>query len=154
MGRAQRPRPDRLAEKLFQIRLALGLTQVEMFERLNYPQSSFVSSHISAFELGKREPPLPLLLRYARVAEIALEILADDAMDLPSQLLEKAKAAQMKRAAIGQCPYCGATDKQIKSSRNRSGSKRYQCRKCLHRYTPEPSGNHHLAPSPPVSHMP
>lgn len=116
MGGSPRPRPNRLAEKLFQIRLGLGLTQAELFERLHYSHSSLFISHISAFELGKREPPLPLLLRYARVAGIALEVLADDELDLPSHLLEKATAAQTTRAAIGR-PFCGATDKQEESSR-------------------------------------
>lgn len=144
MGGSPRPRPNRLAEKLFQIRLGLGLTQAELFERLDYSHSSLFISHISAFELGKREPPLPLLLRYARVAGIALEVLADDDLDLPAQLVKKAEAAQTERITLGQCPYCDAQDKQIKAGYNRSGSARYQCRKCMRRYTPEPEGFHRL----------
>lgn len=70
MGRSQRPRPARLAEKLLQVRLGLGLTQQQMFEQLDYHQSPLAASHISDFELGRREPPLPLLLCYARAANI------------------------------------------------------------------------------------
>ncbi len=86
MGRSQRPRPIRLAAKLLQIRAHLGLTQQQMLERLSYRQSPLVVGHISQFEQGKREPPLPLLLRYARVAGIDLEVLADDDLDLPEAI--------------------------------------------------------------------
>ncbi|HEY0077848.1 MAG TPA: helix-turn-helix transcriptional regulator [Pyrinomonadaceae bacterium] len=89
MGNARR-RPERLGEKLRQIRLALGLSQSEMLKRLDaegiitYPQ-------ISGYESGKREPPLQILLQYARVAGVSMETLADDALDLPSKLPAKPK---------------------------------------------------------------
>ena len=86
MGRSRRPRPVCLAIKLLQIRRSLGLTQQQMLERLNYGQSPLVVGHISQFEQDKREPPLPLLLRYARVARINLETLVDDELDLPKRL--------------------------------------------------------------------
>jgi hypothetical protein len=41
---------------------------------------------ISAFELGTREPPLPLILKYARVAGISTDVLIDDELDLPDHL--------------------------------------------------------------------
>lgn len=143
MGRAQRPRPIHLAEKLLQLRLSLGLTQQQMLERLDYRHSPLAAGHISDFELGRREPPLPLLLRYARMAEIALEILADDELALPPHLLSGATPSQAI-SSVGRCPYCGAADRQIKAGRNRSGSVRYQCRCCFRHYTPEPAGNNHL----------
>jgi transcriptional regulator with XRE-family HTH domain len=83
MGRYQRPRPIRLAAKLLHIRRSLGLSQRQMMERLDYQQSPVFAGHISQFEQGKREPPLPLLLRYARVAGVGLEALVDDDLDLP-----------------------------------------------------------------------
>jgi transcriptional regulator with XRE-family HTH domain len=84
MGRAQRPRPTRLAAKLLEIRRGLGLTQQQMFERLSYRGSTLVVGHISDFERDKREPPMLLLLRYARVAGISLEAIVDDDLDLPN----------------------------------------------------------------------
>jgi transcriptional regulator with XRE-family HTH domain len=75
-----------LAEKLLQIRRGLGLTQQQMMELLNYCQSPLVVGHISQFEQDKREPPLPLLLRYARVARVNLETLVDDELDLPMMI--------------------------------------------------------------------
>lgn len=83
MGRAQRPRPTRLAAKLLQIRRSLGLTQHQMLERLNYRRSTVVVGNISNFERDMREPPVLLLLQYARVAGIPLEAIVDDDLDLP-----------------------------------------------------------------------
>jgi len=83
---ARRPAPKRLGEKLLQIRTALGLSQTGIVERLDYQESPLYAAQISNFEQGKREPPLQLLLAYARLANIPLEILADDELDLPAQL--------------------------------------------------------------------
>ena len=40
-----------------------------------------------------------------------------------------------------ECPYCHATERQIKAGRNRAGSQRFQCRECDRHYTPEPHPN-------------
>lgn len=85
MGTKPRVMPERLADKLRQLRLALGLSQAEMWSRLGV-QDLIVVKQISAYELGKREPPLPVLLSYARVAGICVEVLIDDALDLPDKL--------------------------------------------------------------------
>jgi hypothetical protein len=55
-----------------------------MIERLGFEELR--QSHISAFELGAREPSLLVLLQYARIAGVAMEILVDDALDLPNQI--------------------------------------------------------------------
>ena len=39
---------------------------------------------------------------------------------------------------MNQCPYCQATENQIKSGRTKAGSQRYLCKFCQRRYTPEP----------------
>jgi transcriptional regulator with XRE-family HTH domain len=84
MGSA-RPKPERLAEKLRQIRLALGLTQSEMLKRLGV-EDQIDYTRISGYESGLREPPLTTLLRYARVAGVYVEDLIDDDLDLPEKL--------------------------------------------------------------------
>ena len=43
-------------------------------------------SNVSGFELGEREPALPILLKYAQVAGIYVDVLIDDELDLPSDL--------------------------------------------------------------------
>jgi transcriptional regulator with XRE-family HTH domain len=82
---APRQKPERLAEKLRQIRNALGLSQDGMLERLGL-SDEFFRSRISAYELGNREPPLPVLLRYARLVGVSTDVLIDDEMDLPAKL--------------------------------------------------------------------
>ncbi len=81
MGRAARLRPSRLAEKLLQIRRDLGLSQNEMLSRLGYGDQ-FTRTYISGFESGLREPPLPMLLAYARLANTSTDVLIDDELDL------------------------------------------------------------------------
>jgi len=84
MGSA-RPRPRRLAEKLLQIRQSLGLSQSEMIKQMgvghmiHYP-------NISKYELDKNEPPLMILLAYAKLAQVHLEVIVDDNVDLPRKL--------------------------------------------------------------------
>jgi transcriptional regulator with XRE-family HTH domain len=86
MGVKPRQRPERLSEKLLQIRTALGLSQNEMIKRLGVELGQ---NRISDYELGRGEPPLPLLLGYARVAGVCLERLVDDELDLPDKLPAK-----------------------------------------------------------------
>ena len=85
MGRMPRPRPARLCEKLVQVRTALGLSQSEMLKLLGLDKKLFASA-VSGYEIGTREPPIPVLLKYARVAGVPMEVLADDALDLPEHL--------------------------------------------------------------------
>ena len=87
MGSAPRAKPKRLAEKLLQIRLALDLSQDGMLVRLGFDEKLFRSA-VSGYELGTREPPLPVLLRYARCVGISTDVLIDDELDLPNKLLK------------------------------------------------------------------
>lgn len=89
MGRSHRPRPARLGGKLRQIRVSLGFTLEQMIERMDYKDSPLYPTNISAMERGEREPPLRLLLAYARFAKISTDILIDDELDLPRRLLAK-----------------------------------------------------------------
>jgi transcriptional regulator with XRE-family HTH domain len=86
MGSAARLRPSHLAEKLVQIRTALGLSQNEMISRLGLSEE-LIREEVSAFERGLRQPPLIVLLKYARVVGISTDVLIDDELDLPQKLL-------------------------------------------------------------------
>jgi transcriptional regulator with XRE-family HTH domain len=109
MGRASRPKPARLAEKLAQIRRALSLSQDEMLARLGLSdREGLFRSSISGYELGKREPPLPVLLEYARAANVSVEALIDDKLDLPDELPASPKSEGIRRATT------------LKSNRKRS----------------------------------
>ena len=80
-----RPRPRRLADKLRQIREALGLSQTQMLARLGL-EDSMHYGRISQYENDEREPALNTLLSYARVARVHLEDIVDDDLDLPAKL--------------------------------------------------------------------
>jgi transcriptional regulator with XRE-family HTH domain len=90
MGRAARLRSERLAEKLRAVRLALGLSQNELIKRLELDDMIY-QSNVSGYESGEREPPLPVLLKYAEAAGVCLDVLANDELDLPARLPAKPK---------------------------------------------------------------
>ena len=93
-----RQKPERLAEKLKQIRLSLGLSQDGMLAQLGMADE-FVRSRISAYELGNREPPLTVLLKYARLAGVSTDVLIDDELDLPANLPSPTKSEGVRRAS-------------------------------------------------------
>lgn len=95
MGHA-RERPERLAEKLLQIRTALGLSQGDMLSRLGMADKIY-RFYISNFETGKREPSLLVLLEYARAANVYVEALIDDGLDLPERLPSPTKSEGVRR---------------------------------------------------------
>lgn len=76
-----RPRPKHLAKKLLQIRLSLRLSQGEIVKRLGV-QDLIHYTNISKYELDKNEPPLAILLAYARLVEIPVEQIIDDEIEL------------------------------------------------------------------------
>src|SRR2546423_3330656 len=83
MGRTSRRKPKRLGEKLLHIRQSLGMSQNQLIRRLGFEE--LVQGTISAFESGAREPSLLVLLAYARAANVSVESLIDDALDLPDE---------------------------------------------------------------------
>jgi transcriptional regulator with XRE-family HTH domain len=88
MARGVRLKPKRLTEKLIQIRLSLGLSQNELIRSLDV---DLTQNRISEYERGTGEPPLPVLLKYARVAGVCVDVLIDDEQDLPAKLPAKPK---------------------------------------------------------------
>lgn len=85
MGRRERKKPKRLAEKLKQIRTELELSQTAMVRRLGF-ESDLTKSEISDFEHGRYEPNLLVLLAYSEVANVFLETLVKDSLDLPKRI--------------------------------------------------------------------
>jgi len=76
-----RPRPKHLAKKLLQIRRSLGVSQGELVRQLGV-QALIEHTTISKYELNKNEPPLAILLAYARLAGIPIEQIIDDELEL------------------------------------------------------------------------
>lgn len=103
MGRSKRPKPTHLAQKLRRIREVLGLSQEKMVVKLNYTKSPLVASQISEFENDKREPPIVIVLAYARAANISMESLVDDDMDLPEIVPWKLHDFNPSKFPMGNC---------------------------------------------------
>jgi transcriptional regulator with XRE-family HTH domain len=67
--------PRKLARKLRKVRTRAGSSQKELGvtdRALN-----------SQYETGKRQPSLPVLLKYARLAKVTMDVLVDDKVKLP-----------------------------------------------------------------------
>jgi len=82
MGRGTREVPVRLGMKLTQIRGYLGLSQDGVVRKFGL-SDKLTRNEISKYERGIREPALSVLLKYARAAVVNVELLMDDALDLP-----------------------------------------------------------------------
>jgi transcriptional regulator with XRE-family HTH domain len=78
----KRKQPARLAEKLLEIRVRLELSQGDLLSRLDL-EEELSRDYISKYERGVLEPPLHVLLRYARLIKTSTDVLIDDALDLP-----------------------------------------------------------------------
>ena len=96
MGRRERKKPKRLAEKLKQIRAGLELSQTAMVRRLGV-ENEITKSEISDFEHGRYEPNLLLLLAYSEAANVFLEVLVRDDLELPDHLPSRKKHLGIKR---------------------------------------------------------
>jgi transcriptional regulator with XRE-family HTH domain len=77
MARYRRKSPKKLAGKLREVRLRLGMTQEELAKHLGTDSGS-----ISRFEHGKRDPSLLEILAYSRLSGVGVEVLLDDKMNL------------------------------------------------------------------------
>lgn len=98
MGTASRESPKYLAQKLLKIRKTIngGLSQEEMVRRLGVGRK-INRTYISKFEHGVLEPSLKVLLSYAEIAGVYLDVLADDRLELPDKLPCYPKSGGIKR---------------------------------------------------------
>jgi transcriptional regulator with XRE-family HTH domain len=88
MGRRARTKQDKLGEKLRQIREALDLSQSELLKRLAL-EDDYQRTIVSSWESGDREPSLRVLLKYAHLAGVCLDLLVDDDLRLPRRFPAK-----------------------------------------------------------------
>ena len=79
MGSTKRDSPRKLARKLRRVRVKAGLSQTEIAKELGVTDRALISQ----FESGKRQPSLPVLLKYARLAGTIVDVLIDDKAKLP-----------------------------------------------------------------------
>lgn len=92
MVKKSREQPARLAEKLKQIREALGLSQSQMLRWIRAGmKDGGHRNFISDYENGKRVPSLLEVLAYARAAGVSMDVLVDDELELPKRLPMKVR---------------------------------------------------------------
>ncbi len=91
--------PKRMGVKLRQIRLSMGLTQEEMLKLLNLPPV-ITQSTISAYERNSKLPPYFVLSRYGDIANIWIDVLVRDSLDMPERIPSPTKT---KHGGIEQC---------------------------------------------------
>ncbi|HEV7683672.1 MAG TPA: helix-turn-helix transcriptional regulator [Pyrinomonadaceae bacterium] len=101
MGSAARSKPKRLAEKLLDIRVGLGLSQNGLIRQMGF-SDDLTQAQISMFERGIRQPSLLILAAYAQVANVYVEALILDNVDLPRQLPAKTKSEGVKQRSSAQ----------------------------------------------------
>jgi transcriptional regulator with XRE-family HTH domain len=96
MGSAARRKPKRLAEKLLEIRVGLGLSQNGLIRQMGFADD-LTQAQISMFERGIRQPSLLILAAYAKVANVYVEALIFDDFDLPRELPAERKSEGLRR---------------------------------------------------------
>jgi transcriptional regulator with XRE-family HTH domain len=99
--KTSRTRSARLAEKLLRVRLELNLSQSGILNHLGFSEELF-GSNISQYERGARVPSLPVLLAYARAANVYVDALIDDELDLPERLPSRTKSEGIRRKSAPQ----------------------------------------------------
>jgi transcriptional regulator with XRE-family HTH domain len=99
MGKQTRQGPNRLPEKLLEIRQKLGLSQNEMVRRMGL-EDEIERDYISKYERGTLEPTLLVILQYARAVNLYVEVLIDNELNLPDRLPANLKSEGIKRKTI------------------------------------------------------
>lgn len=98
MGTLPRRTPKRLPEKLREIRLKLGLSQNGVIRRIGLGDE-LTREEVSSFELGRRQPNLMTLWAYANAANLYVDALILDSVDLPELLPSPVKSEGVSRVA-------------------------------------------------------
>lgn len=101
MGTASRETPKYLAQKLLKIRKTIdgGISQEEIVRRLGVGDK-INRTYISKFEHGVLEPSLKVLIRYAEIAGVYLDVLADDRLELPDKLPCSPKSEGIRKKRV------------------------------------------------------
>lgn len=89
--RRRRNSPARLSSKLLTVRTQLNESQNGMLVRLKI-EDEFERDYVSKWERGLLEPPLFVLCAYAEAANVWLEVLVKDELNLPEKLPGKKKS--------------------------------------------------------------
>jgi transcriptional regulator with XRE-family HTH domain len=97
-GRGSREIPAKLGMKLAKIRDYLGVSQDGLVRKFGL-SDRLMRIEISKYERGVREPALAVFLKYARAADVNVEVLMDDDLKLSSALLQRRLASKERVSA-------------------------------------------------------
>jgi transcriptional regulator with XRE-family HTH domain len=97
MGKYPRQKQKRVGEKLRQIREVLGLSQSDIVREFDLPEN-YQRGMISNYENDHREPPLFILLSYAKLSGVCLDEIVDDEVDLPKVLPVKGRHHNLRKS--------------------------------------------------------
>lgn len=78
--------------------MRLGLSQNEMIRRMGL-EGELTREEVSSFELGRRQPNLMTLWAYANAANLYVDALILDSVDLPESLPSTVKGEGVPRPA-------------------------------------------------------
>ena len=81
-------KPEKLAEKLLQVRTALGLSQRGLIRMMGMADE-LTQAEISMFESGTRVPSLLVIRKYALLTGVWVDYLIEDAWELPEKIPAK-----------------------------------------------------------------
>jgi transcriptional regulator with XRE-family HTH domain len=74
-----------MAEKLLEIRTALGLSQRGLIRQMGLTDE-LTQAEVSMYESGRRIPGLMVLREYAKLGGVWMDVLVGDELDLPRKL--------------------------------------------------------------------
>ena len=83
----------------------LRLTFKQLLKELNRSETPLYWASISQYENDIVEPPLEVLLRYARLATVYLDVLIDNKIDLLDAIVAKVKSEGNKLEMIQQVKF-------------------------------------------------
>lgn len=88
--------PERLASKLLDIRIRLGLSQRGLIRQMGLVDD-LTQAEVSMFESGRRIPSLLVLKLYSSLAGVWMDVLVSDDVDLPERLPCNPRSEGIKR---------------------------------------------------------
>lgn len=124
------PKPKLLPPKLRHIRQSLSLTQNALLKKLGFGGvRGMNSSTVSTFETGKAEPPLLVLLAYARLAGVGVDALLDDGVEVTDFMRVGATSSD---AAEGDAPklFRGVPYTELSAEEIEKESSAFTCPMC------------------------
>lgn len=91
----KRKRPTKLPSKLLEIRLRLNESQNGILRRMGLAEE-FGRDYVSKWERDIIEPPLHVLCAYGDLAQVYLDVLVRDDLELPLETPSKKKSIGLK----------------------------------------------------------